>query len=259
MSQPDLFVVCKNCGSEVSPYITECPYCGEMRKRAPKIDRSGGKPQPKRRGRAKLPRLRAEEIAGIAPDTQPYVTFGLLLVCAAAMLVFTADQGLLDVLHRRAHSGRRLALVRLALPARRPARLRVRGAGRRRHLRIASRAALRPRRPAAHIRPRRRRRRRSRRDARDAAAVRRLPAVPGVRRQRSGARDALRLARGRPAGGTPRRRPRERPARRLRDRSRPGALIATTTRRATSPRPRRRRVSALLGLVLRLFTRKSAY
>ena len=27
-SGPDLFVVCKQCGSEVSPYITECPYCG---------------------------------------------------------------------------------------------------------------------------------------------------------------------------------------------------------------------------------------
>ena len=25
---PDLFVVCKNCQAEVSPYITECPYCG---------------------------------------------------------------------------------------------------------------------------------------------------------------------------------------------------------------------------------------
>ena len=25
---PDLFVVCKNCRAEVSPYITECPYCG---------------------------------------------------------------------------------------------------------------------------------------------------------------------------------------------------------------------------------------
>ena len=40
MSSPDLFVVCKNCQAEVSPYITECPYCGtRLRKRAPKIDR----------------------------------------------------------------------------------------------------------------------------------------------------------------------------------------------------------------------------
>jgi membrane associated rhomboid family serine protease len=92
VSQPDLFVVCKNCGSEVSPYITECPYCGQrIRKRAPKIDRSGGEAQPKRRARAKLPRLRAEEISGIAPDTRPFGTFGLLLVCVAMMLVFAAD------------------------------------------------------------------------------------------------------------------------------------------------------------------------
>ena len=53
MSQPDLFVVCKNCGSEVSPYVTECPYCGQrVRKRAPKIDRSSGEPEQKRRRRA---------------------------------------------------------------------------------------------------------------------------------------------------------------------------------------------------------------
>ncbi len=92
MSQPDLFVVCKNCGSEVSPYITECPYCGQrIRKRAPKLDRSGGEPQPKRKGRARLPRLRSEEIAGIAPDTRPYATFALLLVCVAALLVWAVD------------------------------------------------------------------------------------------------------------------------------------------------------------------------
>ncbi|HEX3910376.1 MAG TPA: rhomboid family intramembrane serine protease [Solirubrobacteraceae bacterium] len=34
----DLFIVCKHCGSEVSPYITECPYCGHrLRRRAPKL------------------------------------------------------------------------------------------------------------------------------------------------------------------------------------------------------------------------------
>ncbi len=95
MSQPDLFVICKNCGSEVSPYITECPYCGQrIRKRAPKLDRSGGEPQPKRKVRAKLPRLRSEEIAGIAPDVRPYATFGLILVCVAALMVYAADPGL---------------------------------------------------------------------------------------------------------------------------------------------------------------------
>jgi membrane associated rhomboid family serine protease len=96
VSQPDLFVVCKNCGSEVSPYVTECPYCGQrVRKRAPKLDRSSGEPEQKRRRRQrKLPRLRAEEIAGIAPDVRPYATFALIAVCAAAMLVYAADRTL---------------------------------------------------------------------------------------------------------------------------------------------------------------------
>jgi membrane associated rhomboid family serine protease len=93
VSQPDLFVVCKNCGSEVSPYVTECPYCGQrVRKRAPKIDRSTGEATQKRRRRTKkLPRLRADEIAGIAPETRPYATAGLIVVCVIAMLVYAAD------------------------------------------------------------------------------------------------------------------------------------------------------------------------
>jgi membrane associated rhomboid family serine protease len=97
MSQPDLFVVCRNCGSEVSPYVTECPYCGQrVRKRAPKLDRSGGEPQTKRRARRRptLPRLRADEIAGVAPDTRPYATFGLVLLGALSTLLFRADPGL---------------------------------------------------------------------------------------------------------------------------------------------------------------------
>ena len=49
-SGADLFVVCKHCGSEVSPYITECPYCGHrLRRRAPKLPREN-EPPPKTRG-----------------------------------------------------------------------------------------------------------------------------------------------------------------------------------------------------------------
>jgi membrane associated rhomboid family serine protease len=94
VSQPDLFVVCRNCGSEVSPYVTECPYCGQrVRKRAPKLDRSGGEPQAKKRRRRRptLPRLRAEEIAGIAPDTRPYATFGLIFLGLLSILLYRAD------------------------------------------------------------------------------------------------------------------------------------------------------------------------
>ena len=103
MSEADLFVVCKSCGSEVSPYVTECPYCGSrVRKRAPKIDRGEDEePQPRRRRRAKpprLPRLRSDEIPGIAPDTRPYAT-GLLIALALGALVVlaTGEVSLIDL------------------------------------------------------------------------------------------------------------------------------------------------------------------
>jgi membrane associated rhomboid family serine protease len=98
MSAPDLFVVCKNCQAEVSPYITECPYCGtRLRKRAPKIERPDAPvPPPKRaprvrgRGRTRakakgaesprLGRLRAGEIPGIRGDEhgRPWATIVLV-------------------------------------------------------------------------------------------------------------------------------------------------------------------------------------
>ena len=81
---PDLNVVCKNCGNEVSPYITECPYCGtRLRKRAPKIERDGTVSEPRRarkRHMPRLPRLRPGEIPGISGDVtrRPYATFLLV-------------------------------------------------------------------------------------------------------------------------------------------------------------------------------------
>ncbi|MGI8411654.1 MAG: rhomboid family intramembrane serine protease [Solirubrobacteraceae bacterium] len=80
---PDLFVICKNCGSEVSPYITECPYCGNrLRKRAPKLDRDGQVAQKRRRRSPKpsLTPLRSGEIPGIAADSRPYATIVLVLL-----------------------------------------------------------------------------------------------------------------------------------------------------------------------------------
>jgi membrane associated rhomboid family serine protease len=78
---PDLFVICKSCGSEVSPYITECPYCGNrLRKRAPKLDREGRVAEKRRRRPAtpSLPRLRRGEIPGIRPEARPYTTLTLV-------------------------------------------------------------------------------------------------------------------------------------------------------------------------------------
>jgi membrane associated rhomboid family serine protease len=100
MPHPDLFVVCKNCQAEVSPYITECPYCGtRLRKRAPKIERPDAppskpprrslrpgsrartKPQPKpAEASPRLGRLRSGEIPGIRGDEhgKPWATIVLV-------------------------------------------------------------------------------------------------------------------------------------------------------------------------------------
>ncbi len=90
MASPDLFVVCKKCGSEVSPYITECPYCGtRLRKRAPKIERDGTLSEPRtatrpaRRPKApRLGRMRPGEIPGIRADAlrRPYATGALVVL-----------------------------------------------------------------------------------------------------------------------------------------------------------------------------------
>ncbi len=79
-SGADLFVVCKRCGSEVSPYITECPYCGNrLRRRAPKLPREH-RPE---RASHRLPvpslgRLRRGEIEGVRGESLPYATVALV-------------------------------------------------------------------------------------------------------------------------------------------------------------------------------------
>ena len=80
---PDLFVVCKNCGAEVSPYITECPYCGtRLRKRAPKLERDGTISEPKvRRNRRTKPLPRERRIPGLAAPAygaRPWATITLV-------------------------------------------------------------------------------------------------------------------------------------------------------------------------------------
>jgi membrane associated rhomboid family serine protease len=96
-SSPDLFVVCTNCGSEVSPYITECPYCGtRLRKRAPKIERDGtvSEPKPKKQKpkREKTPppeRPPRAERTGFSARLQarPYATLALVVLSLFGYLV----------------------------------------------------------------------------------------------------------------------------------------------------------------------------
>jgi len=98
---PDLFVVCKQCGAEVSAYVTECPYCGyRLRRRAPKLPREGSSRRGRGRGRgaharlARLPapslgRLRRGEIPGIAGEPVPYAP---IIIVAASIVLWIASQ-----------------------------------------------------------------------------------------------------------------------------------------------------------------------
>ena len=88
-SGPELFVVCKKCNSEVSPYVTECPYCGtRLRKRAPKLEKGGVPKASRRRERPKLSRLRPGEIPGVRADRRPYATIFLVLASVLVTLFF---------------------------------------------------------------------------------------------------------------------------------------------------------------------------
>ncbi|HET6999577.1 MAG TPA: rhomboid family intramembrane serine protease [Solirubrobacterales bacterium] len=85
MSETELSVICKNCGSEVSPYVTECPYCGtRLRKRAPKLERRGDglEAQRPRRRRLHLPSR-----SGTPGPSRPYATLAAILGPAILLLV----------------------------------------------------------------------------------------------------------------------------------------------------------------------------
>jgi membrane associated rhomboid family serine protease len=92
-ASPELSVVCKSCGSEVSPYVTECPYCGaRLRRRAPKLERKGDELQAResrrtrRRRRAAERRAAARDRLAIATE-RPYVTVAAILGPAALVVV----------------------------------------------------------------------------------------------------------------------------------------------------------------------------
>jgi Rhomboid family len=94
-SGADLFVVCKQCGSEVSPYITECPYCGSrLRRRAPKLPRERESRGTSHRSRIPMPplgRLRRGEIAGVRAEAPPYATIALVAAACVAWVLTNGD------------------------------------------------------------------------------------------------------------------------------------------------------------------------
>jgi Rhomboid family len=84
----------------VSPYITECPYCGNrLRKRAPKLDRNGRVAERRLRPpKPSLPRLRPGEIPGIRAELRPYASILLVLAGVAGALVWRTGVVSLDQL-----------------------------------------------------------------------------------------------------------------------------------------------------------------
>jgi membrane associated rhomboid family serine protease len=97
MSETELSVICKNCGSEVSPYVTECPYCGaRLRKRAPKLERRGDaleaqRPKRRRRRFALKRPSRPRAFTGSHAD-RPYATLAVILG-SATLLLFQKASG----------------------------------------------------------------------------------------------------------------------------------------------------------------------
>jgi membrane associated rhomboid family serine protease len=99
MAGPELSVVCKSCGSEVSPYVTECPYCGtRLRKRAPKLERADGEIRVREDRRERRRRKAAERrgrlagrVLGEDLAARPLATFAALLVPAVLVIVERAS------------------------------------------------------------------------------------------------------------------------------------------------------------------------
>lgn len=102
MNDSGLFVVCPSCSSEVSPYVTECPYCGNrLRKRAPDLKKQRAADEKAERREAKRrERLRAQYEGGPAPgawlqrpEGRPIATIVLIAISVLASVLATADLG----------------------------------------------------------------------------------------------------------------------------------------------------------------------
>ena len=95
----ELNVVCRNCGEQVSPYVTECPYCGtRLRKRAPKLELRGDEiaPRESRRARRRAGTRRARRRAARARRIErlgerPYAVLFAIIAPAIVLLVETAS------------------------------------------------------------------------------------------------------------------------------------------------------------------------
>jgi membrane associated rhomboid family serine protease len=90
VSSPELSVVCRSCGEEVSPYVTECPYCGtRLRKRAPKLELRGDELAPHQSRRARRRAARAQRADRLAE--RPYAVLAAIVIPAILVLLRVAS------------------------------------------------------------------------------------------------------------------------------------------------------------------------
>jgi membrane associated rhomboid family serine protease/DNA-directed RNA polymerase subunit RPC12/RpoP len=93
VSSPELSVVCRTCGEEVSPYVTECPYCGtRLRKRAPKLELRGDELAPRESRRSRRRQARAQRAERLAE--RPYAVIAAIGIPALLLLVRVASPSL---------------------------------------------------------------------------------------------------------------------------------------------------------------------
>jgi len=93
VSSPELGIICKSCGEEVSPYVTECPYCGtRLRKRAPKLELRDDELAPRQSRRARRRLARAQRLDRL--EERPYAVIAAILIPALLVLVRVASPSL---------------------------------------------------------------------------------------------------------------------------------------------------------------------
>jgi membrane associated rhomboid family serine protease len=100
MPEREFFVICNNCGSEVSPYVTECPYCGtRLRKSAPDLKKQKkAEEKEERKAERRREKLRSQyEGGGSAPGawletgSRPIATSILVTISIVASIIAASN------------------------------------------------------------------------------------------------------------------------------------------------------------------------
>jgi membrane associated rhomboid family serine protease len=101
MAEREFFVICSNCGSEVSPYVTECPYCGKrLRKSAPDLKKQKkADEKEERKAEKRRERLKAQYEGGgsaapgawLETSTRPIATISLVTIAVVSSILAASE------------------------------------------------------------------------------------------------------------------------------------------------------------------------